>query len=46
MAPGRWAIDKTFRVEGTATAYAGNEPIAEENDKWEVADGVKTTIRF
>ena len=46
LAPGRWAIDKTFRVEGTATAYAGNEPIAEENDKWEVADGVKTTIRF
>ena len=46
LASGDWVIDKMFRVEGTATAYAGNEPRGEDNDKWEVSDGVNTTIRF
>ena len=41
---GGWAIDRTFRVEGIATAYAGNDPKAEKNDKWEVADGVNKTF--
>ena len=42
---GDWAIGKMFRVEGTATAYAGNEPKAKDNDKWEVSHGVNTTIK-